>query len=132
MLDETGETTELFTTRFDSDSDSPAVLQADLSEWTGELVQFRVRSWGNTNALVKWEGLGLSAPTAIEPNNRISEAAGRGRLLRPAGGAGREQPDVIVIMLDAARADAFRNRPVGVDCPQLTCRTSRRGIVDCT
>ena len=107
LLDDTGETTELFRTRFDSESDSPVVLRADLSEWIGELVQVRVRSWGNTNAFVRWTGLGLSAPAAAERDNRTSEATGRGRLLRPAGRDGRERPDVIVIMLDAARADAF-------------------------
>jgi len=107
LLDHKGETTELFRTRFDSKLDSPVVLRADLSEWIGELVQVRVRSWGNTNAFVEWKGLGLSAPTAAERDSGTSEATGRGRLLRPAGRDGRERPDVIVIMLDAARADAF-------------------------
>jgi len=108
LLNDTGETTELFRTQFDSESDSPVVLRADLSEWIGELVQVRVRSWGNANAFIRWKGLGLSAPAATERDNKTSEATRRGRLLRPAGSDGRERPDVIVIMLDAARADVFR------------------------
>ena len=108
LLDDTGEATELFRRSFDSEMPSPVVLRADLTEWVGELVQVRVRSWGNTNAYVRWEGLGLSAPTAAERDSLTSQAAGWGRLLRPTGGDGGERPDVFVIMLDAARGDAFR------------------------
>lgn len=105
LLDSAGDTRELFSESFDSEPRSPATLQADLSEWKGERILVRVRSWGNSNALVNWSGLGLSA--VAEQEDRSPADATEGRLLRPVGQGGRAQPDIIIIMLDAARADAF-------------------------
>jgi len=113
LLDEAGTSREIFSTIMSGDSSSTATLQADLSEWTGQLVQIRFRSWGDSNAIVHWRGLGLSASAATERETdasggaAVGESAEGGRLLRPTGGGEAARPDIILIMLDAARADAF-------------------------
>jgi arylsulfatase len=113
LLDSAGVSREIFRTVFTADSSTEEALQADLSEWVGELVQIRVRTWGDANAIVHWNGLGLSAQSAVEQEAEAHERGGagesaeRGRLLRRAANGERETPDIIIILLDAARADVF-------------------------
>jgi len=117
LLDEKGDSRVLFSTTFAEEPGSPATLHADLSEWADELVQIRVRSWGSANAIIRWHGLGLSAPAAEElETSTFATRAGDGQLLRRTNGGESEQPDIVLIMLDAARADAF----LGADQPPST------------
>ncbi len=78
-------------------------LSADLSAWGGSEVSLRLRSWGSVQGSVRWAGLGVRAldepvdTRQFDPPARpIPESTGR---------LGR--PDVVMILLDAARADAF-------------------------
>ena len=117
LLDEKGDARVLFSTTFAEEPGSAVTLQADLSEWAGGLVQIRMRSWGNSNAIIRWHGLGLSAPTAEEVEaSTFATRAGDGRLLHRTNGGESERPDIVLIMLDAARADAF----LGADQPPST------------
>jgi arylsulfatase A-like enzyme len=119
LIDSSSTAHELFSYQFTDEPRSPESIQVDLSEWAGKLVQIRLRAWGSANAIIHWRGLGLTAsPVAnggVAPGgSELADSTGRGRLVR-----GDEQtagPDIIFIMLDAARADAF----LGPDHPPAT------------
>ena len=119
LLDSSSASHELFSTLFTDEPASPRALQVDLSDWAGELVQIRIKVRGSANATVRWHGLGLSASNGRgtqEPGERLlAGSQGGGRLVR-GGGQPASSPDIIIIMLDAARADAFR----GPDFPPAT------------
>lgn len=123
LVDSSSNTHELFSTVFSDEPRSPRTLQVDLSDWAGELVQIRIRAWGSANAIVRWYGLGLSAS-----GEQLADESGEG-LLAGSGGAGRlirdasvreaTRPDIIFIMLDAARADAFLGPESPPDTPNV-------------
>ncbi len=125
LLDEAGTSREVFSTIMSGDLSTRTTLQADLSEWAGQLVQIRVRSWGDSNAIIHWHGLGLSAPASAEREadasggTVVDESAERGRLLRPTGSGEVERPDIILIMLDAARSDAFLGEDFAPATPNI-------------
>ncbi len=114
---------QLFSTVFSDEPRSPRSLRVDLSDWAGELVQIRIRAWGSVNAMVHWHGLGLSASgeqAADEAGERLlARSAGEGRLMREAAGQEGTRPDIILIMLDAARADAFLGPEFPPDTPNV-------------
>jgi len=78
-------------------------FDVDLSAWQGQMVRLQLGVGGPGNALVSWRWAVVEGPPGqtrapdIEPIRRL-QAPSSGRLGRP---------DVLVIMLDAARADAF-------------------------
>lgn len=78
-------------------------VDLDLSPWAGELVRLRVGTTGPGNGVVRWRDLRVTArqpievPAPLPPIDR--EDVSKSRRLG--------QPDVFVILLDAARADAF-------------------------
>lgn len=78
-------------------------LSANLAAWGGRDVLLRLRTWGSTRGTVRWSGLGLSTRgEALDlrqfdpPPLPIPEISGR-----------LGKTDVVMILLDAARADAF-------------------------
>ncbi len=123
LVDSSSTAHELFSTMFSDEPRSPRSLQVDLSDWAGELVQIRIRAWGSANAIVRWHGLGLSASSeqvADESGeNLLAGSAGDQRLLRDASGQEAARPDIIFIMLDAARADAFLGPESPPDTPNV-------------
>ena len=88
-------------------------LDVSLERWAGQQVLLRLRVWGNTNGRVLWGDLRVTC--------RCSERlpAGRRADLRVPPASGRlGRPDIFVILLDAARADAFST--YGSDTPTPT------------
>jgi arylsulfatase A-like enzyme len=78
-------------------------LAVSLTPWSGQLVRLRFGITGSSNAVLRWHGVGVrgSGPVAVaapRPPIDCTLPERTGRL---------GQPDVLVILLDAARADAF-------------------------
>ncbi len=77
-------------------------LDISLEDWAGEEVLLRLRVWGGQNGEVTWQDLRITCNCATSPPAYMAcdlpEVPSSGRLGRP---------DIIVILLDAARADAF-------------------------
>lgn len=86
-----------------TDSDRDHDFDVDLSAWQGQSVRLRLGVGGSGNAVVSWHWAVVEGPAGkarrdeIEPIRR-ARAPSSGRLGRP---------DVLVVLLDAARADAF-------------------------
>ncbi|MGB5814944.1 MAG: sulfatase [Thermoanaerobaculia bacterium] len=103
LLDGEGQTRELMVEKLGSSTDKPQRLVVDLARWSGELARLRLGVAGPGDALVQWHdprvlGRGPSGVTAFQGNEAASTPPRSGRLGRP---------DVVFILLDAARADAF-------------------------
>lgn len=102
LLDEAGESHVLYERTLE-ESDRGERFALDLSPWARQRARLRLAALGGGDGEVRWhlarvrgKGDGWSPPlTALDP---IHEPASSGRLGRP---------DVVVIVLDAARADAF-------------------------
>jgi arylsulfatase A-like enzyme len=102
LLDERGSEHSLVHERVEWDAVRPRRVAVDLDRWSGELVRLRWGVTGSSNALLQWRGAGVrSTEPALEPPRPSIRRVAPDR----SGRLGR--PDVIVIMLDAARADAF-------------------------
>jgi len=102
LLDESGEEQSLLHERVEGGLARPRTVGVDLAGWVGELVRLRWEVTGPGNALLRWHGAGvLSTEPRLEPPPL---PIGR---VPPARSGRLGQPDVIVILLDAARADAF-------------------------
>ncbi len=91
------------------------VLDLDLSPWAGQLVGLRARARGaatpTASGTVNWRDLQvLAAPRAIPPSARPFA-----ELQAPPLSKRLDNPDIYLIILDAARADAFS--PYGTDRP---------------
>jgi len=73
-----------------------------LEDWAGEEVLLRLRVWGGMNGHVAWQDLRITCNCELSPPAYMAcdlpEVPASGRLGRP---------DIIIILLDAARADAF-------------------------
>jgi arylsulfatase A-like enzyme len=78
-------------------------LAVDLAPWSGQLVRLRLGTTGSGNALVRWLGVGITAPRA--PVRSIPQSPID--LVVPARTGRLGRPNVLVVLLDAARADAF-------------------------
>lgn len=103
LLDESQTRTTLFHKRFYRRTRWSRDLDVDLSAWSGRVVRIRVGTTGERNGVVHWDDLrisGLDRAALRPPLPPIERAVpdSSGRLGRP---------DVVVILLDAARADAF-------------------------
>lgn len=135
LTDTAGELHEVFRRSFRSRPRRRAGVAVDLDRWRGQLVQIRMRSWGKSNGIVRWHGLGLTAGEGGESSEAgaggarskagadsgAGQATGAdpqaspaadiqsetGRLVAVAGPNAGSRPDIFVIMLDAARADMF-------------------------
>jgi arylsulfatase A-like enzyme len=102
LLDEGGSEHGLVQERFEGAAPGPRRLRVDLRPWSGELVRLRWEVTGSSNALVRWRGAAIrSTGDSLEPPRPSITRVAPPR----SGRLGR--PDVIFIMLDAARADAF-------------------------
>jgi len=79
-----------------------ASFDLSLEHWAGEEVLLRVRVWGGMNGHVAWQDLRITCSCETLPPAYMAcdlpEVPSSGRLGRP---------DIVVILLDAARADAF-------------------------
>ena len=93
---------ELASRSFRADPGAAHELDVRLGNWAGEPVRLRLRVWGSVNAEVLWEDLWLTCrcekPSVEIDYSDLRRSPVSGRLGRP---------DVFVIVLDAARADAF-------------------------
>ena len=78
-------------------------FEVSLQPWVGEAVQLRLRSWGRDNGVVEWKDLAVS--TAADAS--VSEVIRPSHLVVPPVSGRLGRPNVLLILLDAARADAF-------------------------
>ena len=104
VLDETGE--QVIDQRED-DASHAGDLRVDLSAWSGRHARLRIEYAGSANGVLRLEEPRLTGgrsaePAAIAPEGLEAPRAG-GRLR----GRGGKAPDVLLVLLDAARADAF-------------------------
>jgi arylsulfatase A-like enzyme len=101
LLDEEGAEHDLLRERVEGEV-ARRPVGADLAEWSGELARLRWAVTGPSNALVRWHGSGVRStePGLEPPALPIARVA-------PDRSGRLGQPDVIVILLDAARADAL-------------------------
>ena len=99
-------------------------LDTDLASWGGQLVRLRLTSWGAANGTVRWDRPRVVHRGAIEERGapiQLAPAASQSR-----GQLGR--PHVLLILLDAARADAFSVYGAPTSTP-ATERLARTGTV---
>ena len=96
----------LFDESFTSDHHGPSPIVVALDEWAGQLVHLRVSGHGQANGIVRWLEFGLTQTSS--PSVRRIRAGG---LVAPPVSGRLGETDVIVIVLDAARADAFATTP---------------------
>ena len=88
---------------YESREDAEHALAVDLGPWSGQTVRLRLRSWGRTNGTVRWHDLTVSMPS----DRSVAATVPRSQLVVPPASGRLGTPDVIVVVLDAARADAF-------------------------
>ena len=104
LMDESQKEWTLLNKRLLRTLEEPQEVDLDLGDHAGELVRLRVGTTGSANGVVRWHDLKLTTPmphfdTQIStPPISRSDPPRSGRL---------GQPDVYVVLLDAARADAF-------------------------
>ena len=103
LVDETGAPHELVARTFNEAPPRPQDFSVDLSDWADQLVQLRLRVWGDTNGVVDWYG--LSTTTGAAGTSSVGSRSGI--LVSPPRSGRLGRPDVVVVLLDAARADAF-------------------------
>jgi arylsulfatase A-like enzyme len=88
-------------TRHEVDRGSEATLDADLSRFAGQDVMLRLRTIGSRGTAIIWSDLGVSDPGSEFDHETLTPPA-----LPVAAKSDRfGKPDIIVIMLDAARPD---------------------------
>jgi arylsulfatase A-like enzyme len=89
--------------RFEGASRAGEPMAVDLSPWSGQTVRLRFGVTGPGNAIVRWQGARVESTewkTEPAPPLALERAA-------PPRSGRLGKPDVVVILLDAARADAF-------------------------
>jgi arylsulfatase A-like enzyme len=102
LLDETGSVEELFVQHLRTAA-TRRTLKVNLGSRAGQIARLRFAAIGHGESLVQWRGVCVQGaspvadPTPGPPVARVRVA--------PSGDLGR--PDVLLILLDAARADAF-------------------------
>ena len=104
LLDEAGAVHELLTYE-QGETGGEHRFVVSLREWADQPVQLSLRSWGRTNGFVRWHDLTLSGG----PDATVAEVTRPAHLVVPPRSGRLGRPDVIVILLDAARADAFHS-----------------------
>ena len=96
--------------------ESPLPLRLDLGAWADRSVVLRLRAHGSLNGVLIWRGVGLvtggdiakepaPAPKGPAAAETAARAAVRSSPSTSPGGLG--QPDIVFVLLDAARPDAF-------------------------
>ena len=80
-------------------------FEISLQRWVGEPVRLRLRCWGRDNGVVNWNGLILST----HPDVTVADVTRPTHLAVPPVSGRLGRPDVLLILLDAARADAFNS-----------------------
>ena len=91
--------------------DDPSPIAVDLAAWAGQTVGLRARARGTGSATVTWRDLQVTAPPHAIPDSARPFA----ELQAPPLSRRLERPDIYLIILDAARADAFS--PYGAERP---------------
>ena len=104
-MEETGETHQLLEVDH-ATSQRAREFELDLRPWDNQPVQLQFRCWGRANGTVRWSDVTLSTL----PDPSVSEFTQPGHLAIPPRSGRLGRPNIIVIMLDAARADAFNER----------------------
>lgn len=103
LLDQLGREHSLVDERLSGSSRRRLGLDVPLSGWEGELVRLRLGISGPRNALLRGHGVRLASPGPVTMGAPVRPID-----LQPPPRSGRlARPDVLVILLDAARADAF-------------------------
>jgi arylsulfatase A-like enzyme len=123
LLDEGSEEHTLLREVVPRDLKQPRRVDVDLARWSGTLARLRWQVRGPGNALVRWHGAGVGspAPGPEPPPLPIPRVA-------PDRSGRLGHPDVILILLDAARADVlFPFRPAE-ETPAVA-RLARQGTV---
>ena len=111
LLDAQQESHPLFSTTCHRSSSRPVEIEAQLARWSGQTVRLRVGLTGRGNGIARWNDVMVATP---EQGESFGLAPTIDREPPPRSGLlGR--PDVVVILLDAARADAFS--PFGAKQP---------------
>ena len=105
LQDESGEIHPLVDYEYREEPES--AFAVDLGSWSGQTVRLRLTSWGRTNGTVQWHDLTVSTPT----DSAVAATTPRSQLVVPPTSGRLGTPDVVVIVLDAARADAFEHGP---------------------
>lgn len=82
----------------------PQRLQADLSNWAGRLVRLRLAASASPDAEVDWRRAAVTGRGGPPRGGRLPLAEPRAP--QRSGRLGR--PDIVFVLLDAARADAFQ------------------------
>ena len=108
LLDNSAKQYNLFKQLYTSEPRRHTSLDMDLSQWAGQHVQIRLRSWGRSNGIVRWTGLGITRPS----DPAVTKIVQPGYLLAPPNSARLERPDILFILLDAARADTFNEKEI--------------------
>ncbi len=78
-------------------------FDVDLSAWRGQTVRLRIGVGGPGNAVVTWHWAVVEGPPGEQRSPEIETI----RQQQPTASGRLGRPDVLVILLDAARADAF-------------------------
>ena len=78
-------------------------FESDLDAWKGETVRIRLGVSGPGNAVVSWRWAVVEGPSGRAPRHDIEPIARQ----QPAISGRLGRPDILVVLLDAARADAF-------------------------
>ena len=89
-------------------ADGAQRFEIPLQPWVGDAVKLRLRSWGRDNGTVEWKDLAL----LTRPDASVADVIGPARLVVPPRSGRLGRPDVLLILLDAARADAFSHDAV--------------------
>ena len=103
LLDEAGRERTLLNKHLRKTIRRTREVDLDLTAWSGEIVRLRVGTTGPGNGVVRWRDLRVAGAQKVGPSIPLppiprSDIGRSGRL---------GKPDVLVILLDAARADAF-------------------------
>jgi arylsulfatase A-like enzyme len=103
LLDDQGRTHELMEERVGGSTEKPRQLVVDLAAWSGALARLRLGVAGPVGTFVRWhdpriQGRGGSEGNTLPTSVAASTPPRSGRLGRP---------EVVFILLDTARADAF-------------------------
>ena len=78
-------------------------FRLDLSEWAGRPLRLRVGATGPGNGTVHWHGLRIAAREPVAGLDSLPPITRQ----RPNSSGDLGRPDILVVLLDAARADGF-------------------------
>ena len=93
-----------------------------LQAWVGQAVRLRLRSWGADNGVIHWNDLTLST----RADASVASVTHPTNLVTPSVSGRWGRSDVILILLDAARADAFNDDEVATPAVDSLARDGTR------